>query len=150
MHMKIFLDANILFTAALSDTGASRYLFRIAEVDPTLHLITSPYALEEARINITKKYNVATAAFSALVTSSVLTISLDPPRTLVIHAENVIIKKDAPILAGALSSKADILCTLDKKDFFTNNVLTWTKKYDTRVALPGPVVQEWKKQQESK
>ena len=51
---KLFLDANILFSATCSDSGASRMLFKLAKGDK-VSLLSSTYAIEEALKNIEKK-----------------------------------------------------------------------------------------------
>jgi len=48
--MKLFLDANILFTAAYSEQGISRALFHLAAARKCT-LITAPFAFEEAKKN---------------------------------------------------------------------------------------------------
>ena len=52
--MKMFLDANVIFTAAYSAQGLSRGLFRLAGAGKCT-LCTSAFAHEEAVKNIRKK-----------------------------------------------------------------------------------------------
>jgi len=52
--MKLFLDANIIFTAAYTPQGASGFLFSIAEAG-AITLCTSLYALDEAKRNLALK-----------------------------------------------------------------------------------------------
>ena len=52
--LSAFLDANILFAAALSPTGASHELVRLAALD-TYRPVASALVLEEARRNLQRK-----------------------------------------------------------------------------------------------
>ena len=53
--MRLFLDANVLFTAAIFPNGASRSLFEIAGTGACT-LLGSRFAIDEARRNIRIKY----------------------------------------------------------------------------------------------
>lgn len=63
--MKLFLDANILFTAAYSEQGISRTLFRLAEAG-LCSLHTSAYAADEARRNLAVKAPTTLPVFEKL------------------------------------------------------------------------------------
>lgn len=142
--MKIFLDANIFVAACGSDQGASNYFFRIASKDPSLHLLTSPYAIVEARRNIEVKLSPFIGIFPDLINHPSLTIISEPPGKLVTLASSFIVHKDAPILAAALFCKSDILCTLDKKDFWTKSVKTFLEVKRLRLMTPGDVLKQWR------
>lgn len=142
--MKIFLDANILIAATASETGGSHYLFLVAEQDPTWQLITSNYALAEAKTNIVKKLTMQYDNFIQLITSPNLTVVAPPPTALIHIAQHMINPKDAPILAAALFAQADALCTLDRKDFFTSMIQRAVKQYDLNIVTPGDLLTEWR------
>ncbi len=113
--MRLFLDANILFTAAHNPDGRSAGLFRLARVGRCT-LQTSPHALEEARRNLRVKHPEALALFEPLLER----VSLRPeaPATLVEWAlEQGLPPKDAPILASAVEARAHILVTGDRTHF---------------------------------
>jgi len=113
--MDLFLDANILFTAAHNPEGRSAALFRLARAGRcSLH--TSPHALEEARRNLRVKRPEAVALLESLLEW----VSLRPqaPATLVEWALGQGLPlKDAPILASAVEARAHILVTGDRTHF---------------------------------
>ncbi len=113
--MKLFLDANVLFTAAYSPDGISRDIFYLAEAGYcSLH--TSAFALEEARRNLALKAPVKIPTLNRLL--SQLTIGAEPPPAIVQLALKIpLASKDAPIMAAAIASAVDILVTGDRRDF---------------------------------
>ena len=113
--MKLFLDANIIFTAAYSPQGASGYLISIAETG-AITLCTSLYALDEAKRNLALKAAEKLPNLEKLLPH--LTIVSEPqPEKVAWAALLPLPEKDAPIMAAAISSKADILVTGDRRDF---------------------------------
>jgi uncharacterized protein len=144
--MKIFLDANILVAACGSAQGGSRYLFYIAEQESAWHLLTSAYAVSEARANVERKLPGSLKHLSELLVSPQLTIVYPPSSPLITAARTVVPKKDAPILAAAIAAKADTLCTLDKKDFHTKSVKQWSKKYQLSITDPRALLTQWRNQ----
>jgi predicted nucleic acid-binding protein len=113
--VKLFLDANILFTAAYSEQGISRTLFRLAGVG-RCSLITSAYAVDEARRNLAVKAPAALTEFGKLLEAAV--IVREPPPAVVARMRRLpLAEKDAPIMAAAVESGADILVTGDRRDF---------------------------------
>lgn len=109
--MRAFLDANVLFTAALTPDGkAGRIISRAAELG--IQLFTNDYALTEAYRNLEKKAPRALPVFSRQRRSIVIlqTITQGPvPASLP--------EKDRPIWLGALHAGCDVLVTGDQKDF---------------------------------
>ena len=113
--MKLFLDANILFTAAYSEKGISRALFTLAGTG-RCRLITSAYGAEEARRNLALKAPNVIQTFEDL--SKVITIVREPQTSTVARMALLpLADKDAPILAAAVESGAEILVTGDRRDF---------------------------------
>jgi predicted nucleic acid-binding protein len=113
--MKLFLDANIIFTAAYSPRGASGFLFSIEEIG-TITLCTSLYALDEAKRNLALKAADKLPSLEKLLPH--LTIVSEPQPDKVAWAALLPLPwKDAPIMAAAVSCKADILVTGDRRDF---------------------------------
>ena len=113
--MKLFLDANIIFTAAYTPQGASGFLFSIAE-SGAITLCTSLYALDEAKRNLALKAAEKLPTLENLLPH--LTIVSEPrPEKVAWAALLPLPEKDAPIMAAAVSCKADILVTGDRRDF---------------------------------
>lgn len=118
--LKVFLDASMIVTAAISSRGGSFRILTEASIR-NYRLITSRYAYEEAEAAIQEKYPALLKELYYLSQSFIL-IS-NPPEKLVAQMMAIINFKDAPILAGAIYENADILVTLDRKHFIDNQPL---------------------------
>lgn len=105
---RVFLDAKVLFSAAWrADSGLSR-LWEIASI----HLVTSPYAADEAERNLSRKRPDGVAQLKALLDRLEITaalVSLDEGHGLP--------AKDVPILAAAVGAHCEVLLTGDIADF---------------------------------
>ncbi len=105
---RVFLDANVLFSAAYRSHSGLILLWQLKQVK----LVTSEYAVEEARINLDDEAQRArlrklleSVAIIPTVSSGPLPSGVDLP------------EKDHPILLTALKAKASHLLTGDKQDF---------------------------------
>lgn len=113
--MRVFLDANILFSACLRERSRQYAFFALAR-SGHCRLATSAYALDEVRRNLARK------ASSRLLVLDVLTrlveLSAAPPDDVVSRmAQYGLPAKDAPILAAAIVARADLLVTGDRRHF---------------------------------
>jgi len=106
--MRIFLDANILFSASFHKSHLAEFL---AMLQDHADLLTNAYAKTEAARNIAAKQPKRLAAHEKFVASLEL-VAVQLFDTGVCLAE-----KDQPILCGAIAGGADFLLTGDKKDF---------------------------------
>lgn len=113
--MKLFLDANVLFTAAWSPEGRAGVLFDLADAG-YCSLCTSAFALEEARRNLALKAPAKLSCLERILPH--LTIVPEPSPETVTWAQGLPLPmKDAPIMAAAVVCAADILVTGDRRDF---------------------------------
>ena len=113
--MRVFLDANALFSAARSTGSPLHGFFRLAEAG-VCELVASPFALDEARRNIARKHPANTAALERLIAR--IAVCREAGAEAVLWARSTgLPEKDAPILAAAAEAKADILVTGDRTDF---------------------------------
>jgi predicted nucleic acid-binding protein len=113
--MKLFLDANVLFTAVYSPRGRARGLFELADAGHC-SLCTSAFALEEARRNLAMKAPAKLSGLGRIL--PLLTIVPEPSPEKVTWAKGLPLPmKDAPIMAAAVVCAADILATGDRHDF---------------------------------
>ena len=113
--MRVFLDANVLFSAARSSGSPLHGFFRLAEAG-VCELLASPFALDEARRNIARKYPAKTADLEQLIAR--IAICREAGAEEVRWARSTgLPDKDAPILAAAVQAKADMLVTGDRTDF---------------------------------
>lgn len=109
---RVFLDANILFSVAYLKESGLLELWKLGQNKHDLVLITSTYALEEAKRNLS-----ASAQRSRLnkLIKAVEVVEEGPVRTLV--SEIKLNEKDRPIMAAAIRAKAIHLLTGDFKHF---------------------------------
>lgn len=136
---RLFLDANIFFTATYSATGASRFLFELAR-EAKVQLVSSLYALKEAQINIEKKIGPdALPLFLSFVSLLTQVDKEEPDRALMHKYEKWIIPKDLPILLSSISMGVDVLITLDRKDFMTKRLDQADLPF--KIMLPGEYLQ---------
>jgi uncharacterized protein len=106
--MRVFLDANILFSAA---KPKSRIRALVAVLSQHGECITNAYAVEEARRNLALKEPALVAELDLLTTR------LEMIATLTIRFDIKLEAKDVPILGGAIAGHATHLLTGDERDF---------------------------------
>jgi uncharacterized protein len=106
---RLFLDANVLFSAAYRRDAGVRRLWSL----PDVALVTSEYALDEARRNL------ATAEQRKRLDALSEPLEVAPARTLdpSLRRDVELRDKDWPILGGAMAAGATHLITGDLKDF---------------------------------
>ncbi len=112
--MRRFLDANVLFTAAISVDGASRAIMDLAGASACT-VVSSAYAMDEAVRNIEAKRDRYLADLEALL-EWVKRMPEAGPAQLA-RARAIVHEKDAPILAAAIASGANVLVTGDRRHF---------------------------------
>jgi uncharacterized protein len=134
--VRVFLDANVLFSAAYRDTGSVRAFFALGEAG-ACQLVTSAHAVEEARRNLAAKHPARLRDFESLLKAVELT---PEPRasTVVWAATQGLPPKDAPILAAAVEARCHILATGDKTDF---GALLGRRVRSTAVMLPADAIE---------
>ena len=113
--MRLFLDANVLFSAAHSAEGRARGLFSLAG-KKFCTLVTSEHAIAEARRNLTIKFPSAAADFEKLL-ESVERVPEGGPGLVAWAEGHGLPENDAPILAAAAAAGADLLVTGDRRHF---------------------------------
>lgn len=106
---RAFLDANILFSAALRDDAPMLRLWD----HPAAVLLASPYVLEEARRNL---FSTDQPARLAAIAARLTIVPDAQPDPLLIERWAVP-AKDAPVVAAAVGARAQFLITGDRRDF---------------------------------
>lgn len=114
MADRLFLDANVLFTAAHHPQGKAAFLFQAAAGAGCLPwtLLSSAYAVEEARRNLAAKFPAAMVEWPALLKRLQIVPQPAAPRLALDLPD-----KDQPIWAAAHAARASHLLTGDIKDF---------------------------------
>ena len=108
--MRIFLDANILFSAAKSD-GAVRRLLELVTAEGHV-LCADGYVAEEARRNLAAKGPTGLAVL--LDRLEVAPAQADPDS---MAAARALPEKDRPVLVAAARTKCEALVTGDRTHF---------------------------------
>ena len=113
--MRIFLDANVMFSAARAD-GAIRRL--LSELQQRKHiLVAGPLVIVEARRNLENKANPAALTWLDLMLSSMETSASEP--RLIGADVDWLVEKDRHVLRAAIQMRCDVLVTGDATHFGT-------------------------------
>ncbi len=109
--MRLFLDANVLFTAAHNPRGKAALVIEAGK-NGRWDLVTSSYAKEEARRNLTAKFPRVLNDYETLLSG--IHIVGHPPD---LPFPGALVEKDRPIFRAALACGASHLLTGDIRDF---------------------------------
>lgn len=104
---RLFLDANVLFSAAYREDSGLRQLWELEDVE----LVTSAYAFEEARRNL------ETGEQLGRLQELVGGLQMVPESAVELPAGVELPEKDAPIVQAAIAGEASHLITGDRRDF---------------------------------
>lgn len=107
----LFLDANVLFSAAYRKDAGVRRLWGLPESE----LVTSAYAVEEARRNLSTAEQRAdlNGLLEAVRISNLLADPAEHPEI----EDSGLPEKDLPILSAAVAANATYLINGDRKHF---------------------------------
>lgn len=106
---RLFLDANILVSAALKPESRLAGLWMLAEV----RLLASPHVVAEARRNVREPE--AASRLAALL--GAVAVLPSEPAEFEIAGCPPLLEKDRPVLLGAIVANADYLLTGDMTHF---------------------------------
>lgn len=107
-RLRVFLDANVLFSAAYREQAGLAVLWKL----PRVRLLTSLYAAQEAASNLDsegQRFRLKRLMENIEIVGTDAEISTT--------FEVVLPDKDRPILAAAIAANADFLLTGDIKHF---------------------------------
>lgn len=104
---RLFLDANVLFSAAYREDSGLVRLWELGDVE----LVTSAYAFEEARRNL------GTENQRSRLQQLLRTVRLVPESALELPSDVKVSEKDVPILQAAIAAESTHLITGDRRDF---------------------------------
>jgi predicted nucleic acid-binding protein len=111
--VRVFLDANILFSAAKS-AGAVREL--LARLEAGGHVLCADaYVVEESRRNLLAKGPESMAALEALLTR--VETAAFQPAVLPARVAALVHEKDRPVVAAAVRLRCDALVSGDRTHF---------------------------------
>jgi len=113
--VRLFLDANILFSAAYRDGSPALLLFDLA-IAGRCQVVTSEFAWDEAYRNIRLEHPRRLHALEAL-RGRLESVPAPSPAATANALQHGLPDKDAPILAAAGFAGVDILVTGDRTHF---------------------------------
>lgn len=111
--MRVFLDANILFSAARTDGAVRRFLKQLIDAGHTC--IADDYVVAEARRNLMRKGPQEVAVLEALLPRLEVAAAVAGADT--VGEVAWLPPKDRPVLASAIRLRCDALLTGDRSDF---------------------------------
>ena len=109
--IRLFLDANVLFTAAHNPSGKAALIMDLG-VRGNWEVVSCSYAIEEARRNISIKFPDYLERFETLI-SAIIKVPSRSGRICPVPLP----EKDRPILEAAIRCEATHLLTGDIRDF---------------------------------
>jgi hypothetical protein len=111
--MRIFLDANILFSAAKSDGAVRRLLALLLDAGHECH--ADAYVVEEARRNLALKAPGSLPALDRLLGG--VHVAQATPQPDMAAVPGSLAEKDRPVLAAAMQLRCQALVTGDRSHF---------------------------------
>jgi len=109
--IRLFLDSNVLFTAAHNPSGKAALIIDLG-AEGNWEIVSCFYAIEEARRNISIKFPDYLKRFETLI-SAIIKVPSRSGRNCPVPLS----EKDRPILEAAIQCDATHLLTGDIKDF---------------------------------
>lgn len=109
--IRLFLDSNVLFTAAHNPKGKASLVIELAEAG-NWEVVTCAYCIAEARLNLDKKYPAALGRLSGILRTVRLVPDVAGERCPLLLPE-----KDRPVFASAQRCKATHFLTGDRRHF---------------------------------
>ena len=106
---RVFLDANVIVSAALTPQSRLGELWALSHV----RLVASPYVIEEARRNVADP--AAVARLELLIAG--MAVLPSEPADFAIEGDPGLPAKDRPVLLGAIASGSTFLLSGDMSHF---------------------------------
>lgn len=138
--IKVFLDANIYFTASRSPSGGSSVICELIK-QRRLTLFATRQVLKEAKRNLGGKEDIkVNLRFYDLLNSLKPKIVNIKKQEAEENFTKIINQKDCLVLEGAKIAKVKFLVTLDRKDFFTKEIKE--AKLPFEIITPGELIKK--------
>ncbi|MBI2868185.1 MAG: PIN domain-containing protein [Chloroflexi bacterium] len=136
----VFLDASVLVAASRSPSGGSAAAFEVCQAK-RFRVVVTTRVLLEARVNIAEKFGQAELLrFYQQLAGVEPEVAASPPASRVEECCALVDRKDAHVLAAALSCQATHLLTLDRRHLLTAKVLA--AGLPVKVTTPGDFLKE--------
>jgi len=109
----VLADSSVFFAASYSATGSAHDLL-LAALQGRLILVLSDYVLGETERNLLESAPHAHPAFLRFCSTVPYQLST-PSKQLVVDTAQVVMIKDAPVIAAARVAQAPLVATYDRK-----------------------------------
>ena len=106
--MRVFLDANVLFSASNPESGLHRAIRHAIE---SVVVVTSDGAIAEARKNLSMKRQAWAPTFETLIEE------IETVQAVAFSLPVALASKDIPLLCAAIRAECDLFVTGDRMDF---------------------------------
>jgi len=116
-HLRVFLDSSVFFAAAYSPRGSAHDLI-LAAFQGTVDLVLSTYVLDETERNLRASAPQALPAFERFRQALPYRLSTPDP-DLVADTAQIVVAKDAPIIAAARAAGVTLVATYDRRDLLS-------------------------------
>ncbi|MDP2668780.1 MAG: putative toxin-antitoxin system toxin component, PIN family [bacterium] len=144
MPKKVFLDANVWFSAAHSQRGGSFFIMRLARAG-LLAVCANQHVLDEAERNLLfKSYDSLTFYYSLLTEIRPTIVSSKVSPEFEKKYGKFVPAGDLPVLSGAMDSKAEYLITLDRRDLANPKIRNF--KWPFLILTPREFLEWWRKE----
>ena len=137
---RVFIDSSVLFAAAYSASGHSRDLL-VMGAAKKVKIVISRLVIRETERNIEEFNPQKLPVLTRIIESAgpeIIEVTVDQVK----DAVEQIALKDAPILAAAKASQAEMLVTLDKKHFLNRPELS--KYAGMPIVTPKEAIERFK------
>jgi putative PIN family toxin of toxin-antitoxin system len=126
---KLFLDASVIFSALNSKVGGSQQLIRLAKHGKVV-VVTSQLVVEEVTRNLDKIDNLGYNDFYSFLAETPIIIREQITEAEIEPFLDLVEKKDAHVVAGAILTNCDYLVTLDKRHLYNPKVKKKVKEVE--------------------
>lgn len=138
--VRVFLDSNVILSGLFSDTGSPRIILDIISLNlPIIQALTGRYNIIEIERNLKKKMPSAISVYNDYLPKLNLEIISMPSTAAIKNLSGHTSDKDIPVLASAITVKADFLVTGDKRDF---GKLRIKGGYQFKIASPSEFLED--------
>lgn len=136
---RVFVDSSVFFAAAYSASGRARDLL-LSGASGAVDLVVSQYVVDETRRNLARSAPGQLHTFVALLAQLPFQYC-EPALALVQTVTAIVVAKDAPIIAAAITAEAHFVATYDRKDLLAYHVAI-NAAFGIKVATPDAVLSQ--------
>jgi putative PIN family toxin of toxin-antitoxin system len=119
--MRVLIDTNVLFSAALYYDGTSRKAYNKAVMEPNAGIVCD-YSVDELKRVFNRKFPHMLDRLDKFLSEMLTAVTIvSTPMTVMAGETDIRDEKDRPILRAAIKARADIILSGDK-DFLESGI----------------------------